>query len=317
MPARLLMPAVVAGAMAGLVIIGSALDVDFPGLAIVAVCAVSYACGAYGSMPAGAVGAAVLLVALLVLGGSDSVVPPLLATVGPWAAGYIVRTRQELIGALGARTRELEAEQDAFARLAVRRERARIAHELHDIVAHHLAVMVIHAGAGRMASPDDGADGERLDSIRQAGDQALAEMTRLVAMLQSDAEDGPPERGRLRLLLDQARATGLHVSASPVPDVRLAPEVEEGGYRLVQEGLTNAMKHAPGSKVALRLSVRADALEIELRDSGAKAPSELATTGSGLGLAGMRERIEALGGRLDAGPISGGGWRLHARVPTG
>jgi signal transduction histidine kinase len=142
-------------------------------------------------------------------------------------------------------------------------------------------------------------------------------MTRLVAMLQSDAEDGPPERGRLRLLLDQARATGLHVSASPVPDVRLAPEVEEGGYRLVQEGLTNAMKHAPGSKVALRLSVRADALEIELRDSGAKAPSKLATTGSGLGLAGMRERIEGLGGSLDAGPVSGGGWRVHARVPTG
>lgn len=99
--------------------------------------------------------------------------------------------------------------------------------------------------------------------------------------------------------------------------MRLAPEVEEGAYRLVQEGLTNAMKHAPGSKVALRLSVRADALEIELRDSGAKAPSKLATTGSGLGLAGMRERIEALGGRLDAGPVSSGGWRLHARVPTG
>lgn len=317
MPVRPLIPAVVAGAMAGLVVVGSALDVNSPALSIVAVCAVSYACGAYGSLPAGAIGTTVLLAALLVFVSSDSVVPPLLTTVGPWAAGYIVRTRQELTGALRARTRELEAEQDAFARLAVRRERACIAHELHDIVAHHLAVMVIHAGAGRMASPEDGADGERLDSIRQAGDQALAEMTRLVAMLQSDAEDGPPERGRLRLLLDQARATGLDVSATPLPDVRLAPEVEEGAYRLVQEGLTNAMKHAPGSKVALRLSVRADALEIELRDSGAKTSSKLATTGSGLGLAGMRERIEALGGRLDAGRVSGGGWRVHARVPTG
>jgi signal transduction histidine kinase len=304
MPARLLMPAVVAGAMAGLVIIGSALDVDLPGLAIVAVCAVSYACGAYGSMPAGAVGATVLLVALLVLGDSDSVVPPLLATVGPWAAGYIVRTRQELIGALGARTRELEAEQDAFARLAVRRERARIAHELHDIVAHHLAVMVIHAGAGRMASPGDGADGERLDSIRQAGDQALAEMTRLVAMLQSDAEDGPPERGRLRLLLDQARATGLDVSATPLPDVRLAPEVEDGAYRLVQEGLTNAMKHAPGSKVALRLSVRADALEIELRDSAFEARHD------GLGPRPRGHARAHRGARRTPGRRAGQRWRL-------
>lgn len=97
---------------------------------------------------------------------------------------------------------------------------------------------------------------------------------------------------------------------------RLPAEVEEGAYRLVQEGLTNAMKHAPGSTVDLRLSVQAGALEIELRDSGARASSKLAATGSGLGLSGMRKRIEALGGELDAGPVSGGGWRLRAHVPT-
>jgi signal transduction histidine kinase len=118
-------------------------------------------------------------------------------------------------------------------------------------------------------------------------------------------------------LVAQARATGLDLRASPLPpDLQLPPQVEEGAYRLVQEGLTNAMKHAPGSEVRLSLSVREDALDIELRDSGAKAPSALAGTGSSLGLAGMRERIEALGGSLDAGPQSGG-WRLHARIPTG
>jgi signal transduction histidine kinase len=237
--------------------------------------------------------------------------------VGPWAAGRIARSRQQMVGALRDRTRELEAEQETFARLSVRRERARIAHELHDIVAHHLAVMVIHAGAGRMASGDEGRDGERLDNIREAGDQALAEMTRLVAMLQSDANDALPQTGRLRLLLDQARATGLDVHATPLPpDLRLPAEVEEGAYRLVQEGLTNAMKHAPGSTVDLRLSIQAGALEIELCDSGARAPSRLAATGSGLGLSGMRKRIEALGGELDAGPVSGGGWRVRAHVPT-
>jgi signal transduction histidine kinase len=310
MAARLRTPAVGAGAMAALFLAGGALDVSFPGWLLVAVCAISYACGAYGSLRAGALGVALLLVALVLSG--DSAAPFVLATVGPWAAGYVVRSRQELIGALRDRTRELEAEQDAFARLAVRRERARIAHELHDIVAHHLAVMVIHAGAARMGS----GGGERLDSIRSAGDQALAEMTRLVAMLGAD-DDGQPEQGRLALLVDQARATGLDLRATPLPaDVRLAPEVEEGAYRFVQEGLTNAMKHAPGSTVELRLAVRAGAVEIELSDSGAKGPSALAKTGSGLGLGGMRERIEALGGTLEAGPVVGGGWRLHARVPT-
>jgi signal transduction histidine kinase len=168
-----------------------------------------------------------------------------------------------------------------------------------------------------MASPGQGDGRERLDSIRQAGDQALAEMTRLVAMLQSDADGDLPATGRLRLLLDQARATGLDLRAAPLPpEVRLPADIEEGAYRLVQEALTNAMKHAPGSTVDLRFSVRAGELEIELRDSGAPAPSKLAKTGSGLGLAGMRKRIEALGGRLDAGPVRGGGWRVHARVPT-
>jgi signal transduction histidine kinase len=314
MAARLWRPATAAVALAALMLAVAELDAGFLPWLIVAVCAVSYVCGAYDSLAAGGLGVAVLLAALLIPG--DGAVPFVLATVGPWAAGRIVRSRQELVGALRDRTRELEAEQEAFARLSVRRERARIAHELHDIVAHHLAVMVIHAGAGRMASGEE-ARGERLDNIREAGDQALAEMTRLVAMLQSDADDALPQAGRLRLLLDQARAMGLDLHASSLPpDLRLPAEVEEGAYRLVQEGLTNAMKHAPGSTVDLRLSVQAGALEIELRDSGARAPSKLATTGSGLGLSGMRKRIEALGGELDAGPVSGGGWRVRAHVPT-
>jgi signal transduction histidine kinase len=292
----------------------SLLEASFPAWLLIAVCAIAYACGAYAPPPPGALGVALLLGALLV--AEAPAVPVVLATVGPWAAGRIVRSRRELVGALADRTRELQHEQDAFAWLAVRRERARIAGDLHDIVAHHLAVMVIHAGAGRVAAPGQ-PDDERLASIREAGDQALAEMTRLVAMLQPDGEHETPRHGRLELLVAQARATGLDLRASPLPpDLHLPPQVEEGAYRLVQEGLTNAMKHAPGSEVRLSLSVREDALDIELRDSGAKAPSALAGTGSSLGLAGMRERIEALGGSLDAGPQSGG-WRLHARIPTG
>jgi signal transduction histidine kinase len=298
--------------MAALVFVGTVLDLDLPAVLLVVICAISYACGAYATLRDGALALALLLAALVAHGGSA--VPFVLVTLGPWLAGRIVSSRQRLVVALDERTRELEAEQDAFARLAVRRERARIARDLHDIVAHHLAAMVVQAGAGRLGAPGAG---ERLANIRQAGEQAMAEMTRLVSLLQSDTGEREPSPGSLALLLDQAQATGLALRCSPsVRDVRLPAAMQDGVYRFVQEGLTNAMKHAPGCTVDLRLVVRADALDVELRDSGAQSASTLADTGAGLGLAGMRERIEALGGVLEAGPLTGGGWRLHARVPT-
>ena len=225
--------------------------------------------------------------------------PLLLLTVAPWAAGRLVRSRRELVAALAERNRQLEAEREAVAALAVRRERARIARELHDIVAHHLAVMVIQAGAGRLAAPDAGA---RFAGIRDAGTEALAELDRLVELLQSDETDARPRT------LDAparpgagGRAASSTTSRSPT-GVHVAPAVEDGAYRVIQEALTNAMKHAAGSVVRVRLAVRAGALEIDVRDGGAVAPSPLAASGLGLGLAGMRERVEALGGVLDAGP---------------
>lgn len=283
-------------------------------LLLLVVCAAAYACGAYATTRVGGGIVAVLLAALLTRGGSA--VPLVLITVAPWAAGRAVRSRQQMVAALEARTRELAAEQDAFTRLAVRRERARIARELHDIVAHHLAVIVVQAGAGRLAShATDGA--ERLDSIRSSGSQALAELDRLVALLEPDEPSRTPEPGRLSRLLEQVELAGLRVRATPLhADLRLSAEVEDAAYRLVQEGLTNAMKHAPGSEVELRLGVAADALEVDLRDSGARMPVTLGESGLGAGLQGMRERVEALGGTLAAGP-DGGGWRLSARLPIG
>jgi signal transduction histidine kinase len=300
-------------ALAALLFVGTAFDLALPAVLLIVVCGVSYACGAYASLRDGTLALAFLFAALVVHGGSA--VPFVLVTLGPWLAGRIVSSRQRLVFALAERTRELEAEQDAFARLAVRRERARIARDLHDIVAHHLAAMVVQAGAGRLGAPGAG---ERLANIRQAGEQAMAEMTRLVSLLESDGSEPPPVDRSLQLLVDQAQATGLDLRCTLLArDVRLPADVQDGVYRFVQEGLTNAMKHAPGCTVDLRLVVRADALDVELRDSGARSASTLADTGAGLGLAGMRERIEALGGDLEAGPLEGGGWRLHARVPTG
>ena len=222
--------------------------------------------------------------------------------------------------ALAERNRQLEAEREAVAALAVRRERARIARELHDIVAHHLAVMVIQAGAGRLAAPDDGA---RFAGIRDAGNEALAELDRLVA-LQTDAADAPPRA--LDTLLGQARAAGLELDYEPLPaGVRVAPAIEDGAYRVIQEALTNAMKHAAGSVVRVRLAIRAGALEIDVRDGGAVAPLAAGGVGPGLGLAGMRERVEALGGALDAGPRAtaagacrhGSRWGSAGAVPPG
>jgi signal transduction histidine kinase len=280
-------------------------------LLLIAACAVSLGCGAQLPLRAGAL-VVVALAAALALAGLDPM-PLVLVSVAPWSAGRLVRSRRELVATLAERNRELEAEREALAALAVRRERTRIARELHDIVAHHLAVMVIQAGAGRLAAPDDGA---RFAGIRAAGQDALAELDHLVALLQADERQARP-RG-LDALVGQARAAGVRLDYEPLPDgVRVAPAVADSAYRVIQEALTNAMKHAAGSVVRVRLGVRAGELAIDVSDDGAVVPSPLAASGLGLGLAGMRERVEALGGMLDAGPRADGGWRLEARLPLG
>ncbi len=281
-------------------------------LILVPLCGISFALGRFLSpLLGGAVCAAVLAAGLAIL-DSDSVVPLVLVTAIPFLAGYALRSRQGLLDSLRSRTQELESERDALARLSVQRERARIAQELHDIVAHHLAVIVVQAGAGRMAPSEAAEASQRFSRIRQSGEQALSEMERLVDLLQNDRGEESP---RLDVLIDQAEATGLKLSSSgPPADLSLPPEAERLAYRVVQEGLTNAMKHAPGSEVRLRISVSGDELEIELHNWGGEQPSSLSRTGAGLGLRGLRERLQALGGRLDAAP-EGDGWRLRAALP--
>jgi signal transduction histidine kinase len=276
---------------------------------ICAVCAVSGGCGALLSLRPGVLATGALAATLAI--ASAGVMPVLLTTLAPWTAGRVVRSRRQLIAALAERNRQLEAEQNALAELAVRRERARIARELHDIVAHHVAVMVIQAGAGRLGAPDGA---ERFAGIGDAGREALAELERLVDLLSTD----DPRPRDLETLLGQARAAGVRLDYTPLPDdVRVAPALQDGAYRVVQEGLTNAIKHAAGSDVLVRLGVHARTLEVEVHDRGSAAPSPLAASGAGLGLVGMRERVEALGGVLEAGPVDAGGWRLRARLPLG
>ncbi len=315
MAERPIIPAAAAFGVAGALLVAAILGLSLPDLpTTLGVGMVAYACGRYAEPRAG-VAAVLAMFAALVAGGAG-VVPAALCTAVPWVAGRVLRSQEQLLGILRARERELEVEQEALALVLVRHERTRIARELHDIVAHHLAVIVIQAGAGRMAIDDDGA-AERCAVIRRSGEEALAEMSRLVDLLQPEAGGSEGDGTRIDALLAHAQAAGLKLRTVDLPDVRLRPALEQLAYRIVQEGLTNAMKHAPGADVRLRVAVEEGALEIELHDESGDAPNSLSGAGSGLGLEGLRERVESVGGRLDAGSVGAGGWRLHARIPAG
>jgi signal transduction histidine kinase len=273
----------------------------------------AYSCGAHAPLRHGLAATAALAAAIQIHVGFSEF-PNLeiaIATLPPWWCGVEVRRRRQLVSELATRTGELEAEENAFIELSVQRERGRIARDLHDIVSHHLALMVIQAGAGRLAEPwQVDVANERFETLREAGAQALAEADRLLTMLQPDM----PATGRLTRLLERARAGGARAEVTPM-GLPLTPEVEAAAYRVVQEALTNAMKHAPHAALDIQVAVDEDDLTIAVRNEQDAAPSPLARTGSGLGLAGMRERLEARGGSLDAGREPDGGFRVYARLP--
>jgi signal transduction histidine kinase len=276
--------------------------------------AVGLWCGAAAPARAGAAGTLALAAALaLGFGVSDTdVVPLIFCTTVPWATGRAVRAHRMLATELQQRTRELEAEQEGLRRLAIERERARIARELHDIVAHHVAVIVVQAAAGRMAVAESREEAaERLTRIARAGRDSLAELELLQGRRAGDVDDD----ARLARMVDQARDAGLTVRATPWPRcAALSRECRDTAHRVVQEALTNAIKHAPGAAVDVRLSLPGGALEIRVHDDGGRSQPTLASSGAGAGLDGLRERVAALGGELEAGP-AGDGWRVTGRLP--
>ncbi len=214
--------------------------------------------------------------------------------------------------------RELEEEREAHAALSVRYERARIASELHDIVAHAISVMVVQASAGqRLAARDPEATVETFEAIADAARMAEEDMGRLVALLGDDDAIGPaPDLRLVEELVARAASSGL--------DVRLRLEGEreglpapvvEAAYRVVQEGLTNALRYAAGSAVAVRVRGGPEALTVEVENAPADSEVALAGAGTGTGIQGLRERAGACGGRLEAGPTPSGGWRLGVSLP--
>jgi signal transduction histidine kinase len=236
-----------------------------------------------------------------------------------WVLGDSMRYRRGYYAALEDRAARLEAERDAQAKIAAAAERARIARELHDVIAHHVSVMVVQAdGAGYALRSDPATAETALKAISGTGRQALTEMRRLLGVLRT-AGDQPgltpmPGLSELRELLDQARSAGLAVTYTLAGTPRELPDgAELAAYRVVQESLTNTRKHAGlAASAAVTLRYEPDGLTVEVTDDG------MATTSgepAGHGLAGMRERIEMYGGTVQAGPLPGGGFRVLARLP--
>lgn len=246
--------------------------------------------------------------------------PDNVSTVVPFTIGAIVVMVlvRRVLGDRERRVQLAERERDVAAREAVVEERARIARELHDVVAHNVSMMVIQAGAERhLLDAASGSTREVLETIERVGRGALTDMRRMVGMLRSDP-DNPlaPQPGLddLATLVTQVRAAGLPVELRVDGAKRELPVgIELSAYRIVQEALTNALKHAGDARAVVQVRYGADSLELEIVDDGTGAPA--AVSGDGHGLVGIRERVVVYGGRLDAGHRPTGGFAVRVRLP--
>jgi signal transduction histidine kinase len=235
-----------------------------------------------------------------------------------WVAGFALRERADQAEAAEVRADQAERDRDMAARIAVAEERVRIARELHDIVAHAVSVMVLQVGAVRHKLPDTLAeDRDALKSVEHAGRTALTEMRHLLGAMR-DHGDGlelmpQPGLDGLGSLLEEIGRAGLpvqlHLDGEPVA---LSRAIDLSAYRIVQEGLTNALKHARATHADVTVRYRPDELQIEVRDNGAGTTTN---NGRGHGLLGVRERVKIYGGEMSAGTANGSGFVLSTRLP--
>jgi signal transduction histidine kinase len=247
----------------------------------------------------------------------DLVFTPLLFAIG-WLAGYALRARADEAEAAEARAAQAEREREAAARVAVAEERARIARELHDVVAHAVSVMVLQVGAIRHRLGGSSAeDTEALAGVERTGRTALSEMRRLLGAMRSDGDEAAlaPQPGLAGLggLAEEVGQAGLpvrvHVDGEPYP---LPHGLDVSAYRIVQEGLTNALRHAGASRADVEVRYGSEELSLEVRDDGRGGVAD----GGGYGLVGIRERVKIYGGEMTTDSAGGGGFILRARLPV-
>ncbi len=279
-----------------------------PQSALLPVCLVFWALGAYTPDPAARWAFGAAFVALVAHKPDDAIVlGPLVA--GVFAAGRLMRSRDQLAAAL--RLERLQAE-----RYAVAEERARISRDLHDVVGHSIALMTVQAGAERLALGDNSPrTSQVLQQIETNGRQAMQEMRRLLGVLRGPGEDAElrPQPGLVQLgsLAERMNRAGLDVTVQVEGQpVILLPGVDVSAYRIVQEALTNVLRHAKATRAEVRIEHAPSSLTIEVTDNGhgRAAPA-------GHGTAGMRERAAMYGGSVQTGPAPGGGWRVSAVLP--
>jgi signal transduction histidine kinase len=321
-------------APAGMLVAGAALSfweaplIVFTFAGFVTALAAAFLLGMLEDRRQALVGLLITIAALLIIiwndpnreGGDLFFSPLLFLTV--WLCGFGLSRRLERAREAEERAARLEQAREKEALAAVAEERARIARELHDVVGHSVSVMTVQAsGVRRLLKPDQEREREALLIVEQAGREALAEMRRLVGVLRRP-EEAPalapqPSLQYLDQLVENARESGLPV------DVRVEGEASElpagvdlTAYRLVQEALTNAMKHANATRAEVTVRYGPDGVELIVSDDGRGSSDGKAESG-GHGLVGMRERVAVYGGELEAGPSPGGGFTLRARLPKG
>ena len=325
----------VVAVQAGLALTGTAPGANVPAELIVPYSVAAYAGRRVRLATGVAAGAALVAMALpwAPAGLRLDLLGFLVAGAGAWLVGAVLRGRRDKVVRLAEYAERVERERDLQARRAVADERLRIARELHDVVAHNLSVVVVHAQALR---PVVTRDPERAlglaSSIEETGREALEEMRHLLGVLRAGDSDRDGDGGdlypldpqpgldALEGLVAQVRQAGLTVSLTTSGEPRrLPPAIELSAYRIVQEALTNVLRHAGPARAAVAVGYQDDALVLDVTDDGRGAAAGLAdppVPGSGHGLVGMRERVALFDGQLSTGPRPGGGFAVRARIPV-
>ena len=292
-----------------------------------------YAVGAHAAMPAALVGPASVVVQIVLVDvprlregdAVDEVAPAWFILLGVWGFGRWMRHRSSEASELIERAEAAERDRTENAVRAVAAERARIARELHDLVAHSMGVIVIQAqGAQRVLKTAPHQTEAALRSIESAGRTGLEEMRRLLGLLTevpgaqgAESTHSQPTLAELPDLVSRVRAAGVPVDLRVEGNVRpLSPGLELTGFRVVQEAVTNAYKHAGAGPIDVRVYYGPESLKIDVIDCGAQVSHQTVRGPVGHGLAGMRERVTLYGGSLDTGPRPEGGFAVHAEIPT-
>lgn len=280
---------------------------------------------AYGDRKQAIAGLAVAFGAVVAIGSNDpnggvgEVTWHMTIAGAAWVVGLVFNRRARQAAELEERANRLEREREERARAAVAEERAQIARELHDVVAHSVSVMVVQAGAvRRLLEPHQERQRQALLAVEQAGREALAEMRRMLGLIRKEPEAlalaPQPSLRHLDRLIEQMREAGLPVEVRVEGErVPLPPGVDLSAYRIVQEGLTNTLKHAGPARAEVVVRYEEDAVELEIVDDGRGTAGG---DGQGHGLAGMRERVSLYGGELESGPRPEGGFRVRVHLPV-